>query len=157
MMLRHVLLNTFAGWLAGTLCSLGGALKDSPEEGFKPVTFPRSMVVATLWGCVSTAVTADFYLAFAFAGYFERLTVEGWKIVRAKRPSKFVAEGCVREWGRARLTGYNLSSQQAAPKRLSVELGAEPEARSGEQQTSYEQLDPARDPQFARGGAGASG
>lgn len=99
MTVRHVMLNTFAGWLAGTLCSLGGALKDSPLEGFKRSTFPRSMVVATLWGLVSTAVTADFFLAFAFAGYFERMTVEGWKIIRAKRPSKFVGKGWISEWG----------------------------------------------------------
>ena len=102
MTLRQIALNTFAGWLAGTLCSLGGALKDSPVEGFKARTFPRSMVVATLWGFASTALTADFFLAFAFAGYFERLTVEGWKIVRAKRPSKFVGAGWVTEWGRRR-------------------------------------------------------
>lgn len=99
-MLHHILLNTFAGWLAGTLCSLGGAVKDSPLEGFKRSTFPRSMAIATLWGLISTALTADFFLAFAFAGYFERLTVEGWKIVRAKRPGKFIAEGLVEEWGR---------------------------------------------------------
>lgn len=98
-MIRHLALNTFAGWLAGTLCSLGGAVKDSPLEGFKRSTFPRSMVVATVWGLVSTALTADFFLAFAFAGYFERLTVEGWKIIRAKRPSKFVSDSLVTEWG----------------------------------------------------------
>lgn len=102
MMLRQVLLNTFAGWLAGTLCSLGGALKDSPYEGFKPTTFPRSMVVGTLCGLASSAVTADFFLAFAFGGYFERLSVEGWKIIRARRPSKFDDAGHVLEWGRRR-------------------------------------------------------
>ena len=98
-MLRQIALNTFAGWLAGTLCSLGGAVKDSPVEGFKRSTFPRSMVIATFWGLVSSGLTADFFLAFAFAGYFERLTVEGWKIIRAKRPGKFVAPGWVNEWG----------------------------------------------------------
>jgi len=98
-MLRQLALNTFAGWLAGTLCSLGGALKDSPFEGFKRSTFPRSMALATFWGCVSTALTTDFFLAFAFAGYFERLTVEGLKILRAKRPGKFVSRGWVSEWG----------------------------------------------------------
>ena len=100
MTLHQVALNTFAGWLAGTLCSLGGAVKDSPVEGFKARAFPRSMVIATLWGLASTALTADFFLAFAFAGYFERLTVEGWKIIRAKRPGKFVDAHHVTEWGR---------------------------------------------------------
>lgn len=98
-MIRHLALNTFAGWLAGTLCSLGGAVKDSPLEGFKRSTFPRSMIVATFWGIASTALTSDFFLAFAFAGYFERLTVEGWKIIRAKRPSKFVSDSWASEWG----------------------------------------------------------
>jgi hypothetical protein len=78
---------------------MGGAVKDSPLEGFKPSTFPRSMAVATFWGFVSVLLTTDFFLAFAFAGYCERLTVEGWKIIRAKRPSKFAAPGCVVEWG----------------------------------------------------------
>ena len=100
MTLHHLALNTFAGWLAGTLCSLGGAVKDGPVEGFKPRTFPRSMMVATFWGLASTALTTDFFLAFAFAGYFERLTVEGWKIIRAKRPSKFVGAEWITEWGR---------------------------------------------------------
>ena len=100
MTFRQIALNIFAGWLAGTLCSLGGAVKDSPVEGFKATTFPRSMLVATFWGFASIALTNDFFLAFAFAGYFERLTVEGWKIMRAKRPSKFVFAGCVTEWGR---------------------------------------------------------
>jgi len=101
MTLRQIALNTFAGWLAGTLCSLGGALKDSPVEGFKAKTFPRSMVVATVWGFASSGLTADFFLAFAFAGYFERLSVEGWKIIRAKRPGKFDAMGRITEWGRS--------------------------------------------------------
>ena len=99
-MLRQIALNTFAGWLAGTLCALGGAVKDSPLEGFKPKTFLRSIAVGTFWGFVSAAVTTDFFLAFAFAGYFERLSVEGWKIVRARRPSKFESHGFVTEWGK---------------------------------------------------------
>lgn len=28
-------MTLFAGWLAGTLCSIGAALNDSPHEGFK--------------------------------------------------------------------------------------------------------------------------
>jgi hypothetical protein len=113
-MFRHVALNVFAGWLAGTLCSLGGALKDSPVEGFKSRTFPRSMLVATVWGFVSIALTDDFFLAFAFAGYFERLSVEGWKIIRAKRPSKFVGAEWVTEWGRRQPMTRNESTLQRA-------------------------------------------
>ncbi len=92
MNLHQLALNTFAGLLAGLLCALGGALKDSPYEGFKPRTFLRSPIVGTVWGLVSFALTADFFLALAFAGYFERATVEGWKILRRKKPGKF-------DWG----------------------------------------------------------
>ncbi len=82
-------LNIFAGFLAGLICALGGALKDSPHEGFKPLTFPRSIYVGTIGGIVSLFLTENFFLAFAFAGYFERAAVEGWKIVRQKKPGKF--------------------------------------------------------------------
>lgn len=44
---------------------MGGALKDSPHEGFKPQTFPRGMVVGTVRGAFSAAVTQDFFLAIA--------------------------------------------------------------------------------------------
>jgi hypothetical protein len=81
--------NLFAGFLAGLLCALGGALKDSPHEGFKPLTFLRSIWVGPIGGLLSCFVTDNFYLAFAFAGYFERVAVEGWKIVRHKKPGKF--------------------------------------------------------------------
>ena len=108
MMIRHIALNVFAGGLAGTLCSLGGAVKDSPVEGFKTRTFPRSMVIATFWGLVSAAITDEFFLAFAFAGYFERLTVEGWKILRAKRPGKFAG---------ARLRSGADASRSSGPRR----------------------------------------
>ncbi len=86
-------LNIFAGHLAGWLCSLGGALKDSPHEGFKPLTFPRSIIVGTVGGIISYFLTDNFFLAFAFAGYFERAVVEGWKIVRHRKPGKF-------DWGK---------------------------------------------------------
>lgn len=88
-MTYQLALNIFAGFLAGLLCALGGALKDAPYEGFKPRTFPRSIIVGTVWGVLSILLTTDFFLAFAFSGYCERATVEGWKIIRAKKPGKF--------------------------------------------------------------------
>jgi hypothetical protein len=81
--------NVLGGFLAGLLCSVGGAMKDTPHEGFKPLVFLRSTVVGTVGGAVSAAFTTNFLLAFAFAGYFERFVVEGWKIVRGKKPGKF--------------------------------------------------------------------
>ena len=79
------------GFLAGLLCSLGGALKDSPHEGFSWLKFPRSALVGAFWGFVLMVSHVGFRLAVAFCvcGYLERVTVEGWKILRAQRPSKF--------------------------------------------------------------------
>ena len=84
----QIALNIFAGFLAGLICSLGGAVKDSPYEGFKVWTFPRSIVVGTIGGILSLSLTTNFFLAFAFAGYFERFIVEGWKILRNRKPGK---------------------------------------------------------------------
>lgn len=85
----NYLLNILAGHVAGWLCALGGAVKDTPHEGFKPLTFPRSIVVGTVGGIFSCFLTTDLVLAFAFAGYFERVVVEGWKIIRHRKPGKF--------------------------------------------------------------------
>lgn len=84
----QVALNITAGLLAGLLCALGGAIKDSPHEGFKPLTFMRSPVIGFLWGCVSIALTDNFFLAITFSGWMERVTVEGWKILRQQVPGK---------------------------------------------------------------------
>jgi len=81
--------NLFAGFIAGLLCALGGALKDAPYEGFKPLTFTRSIWVGLIGGAVSCAVTENFYLAMCVAGYFERTCVEGYKIIRGVKPGKF--------------------------------------------------------------------
>jgi hypothetical protein len=82
-------LNIFMGFLAGLLCSLGGALKDSPFEGFQPLRFTRSMFVGTGFGFISQWITDQPIVAFVFAGYFERMAVEGYKIIRAQKPGKF--------------------------------------------------------------------
>jgi hypothetical protein len=86
------ILNVFMGLLAGLICALGGALKDSPYEGFKPLTFLRSIWVGTLGGVFSCFVTANPYVAFCVSGYLERFLVEGWKIVRHRKPGKFDRE-----------------------------------------------------------------
>jgi len=83
------MINIFAGLLAGLICALGGAWKDSPYEGFKPLTFMRSIWVGTLAGLVTTTFTNQFIIAFCCSGYIERACVEGYKIVRNKKPGKF--------------------------------------------------------------------
>jgi hypothetical protein len=81
--------NILIGCFAGLLCSLGGALKDSPFEGFQPLKFFRSIGVGTAWGIVAAFFVAHPVLVFCCCGYAERLTVEGYKIIRAQRPGKF--------------------------------------------------------------------
>lgn len=87
--MKPLFMDALMGFLAGTLCSLGGALKDSPYEGFSKAKFPRSILVGTFWGLVSYLLNVEPIIAFVFAGYFERITVEGWKILRAQKPGKF--------------------------------------------------------------------
>lgn len=82
---QHVFIGTFAGLIT----ALGGALKDSPYEGFSPAKVFRSPVVAAIGGLVSLHVTNNIFLIFCFSGYFERFFVEGYKILRAQMPGKF--------------------------------------------------------------------
>jgi hypothetical protein len=84
-----MMLNVFMGFLAGTITSLGGALKDCPYEGFYPLKFFRSITVGTLGGITSIYFTGNPILAFTFAIGFERMIVECYKIIRAQRPGKF--------------------------------------------------------------------
>lgn len=84
--------NVLIGFVAGLLCALGGAFKDSPFEGFHPVKFFRSIWVGTLWGLVASRFTAHPVVVFCCCGYMERLTVEAFKIWRAQRPGKFDLE-----------------------------------------------------------------
>lgn len=82
-------LNIVAGLIAGTLCALGDALKDSPYEGFKPLTFTRSIWVGLFAGAITSSFTENFYVAICCSGYMERCAVEGWKILRQKKPGRF--------------------------------------------------------------------
>lgn len=82
--------NLTAGLIAGLLTALGGAVKDAPYEGFKPKTFMRSIVVGAATGLASSVVTGNFYVALAVSGYLERVAVEGFKILRQRRPGKFL-------------------------------------------------------------------
>lgn len=90
-----MILNILAGFLAGCLCACGGAIKDAPYEGFKPLVFLRSPIVGTLCGLATVLITHEFVVALFCAGYLERVVVEGWKICRVKVPGKF----SVGEWG----------------------------------------------------------
>ena len=84
--------NLTAGILAGLLTAMGGAIKDSPYEGFKPDTFMRSIWVGVGVGLASSVITGNFYVAFAVSGYLERVAVEGFKIMRQRQPGKFLTQ-----------------------------------------------------------------
>ena len=81
--------NLLAGLLAGSMSACGGAIKDAPYEGFKLATFFRSPIVGLLCGLITYSFTRNFVIAACCAGYLERIIVEGWKLLRVKKPGKF--------------------------------------------------------------------
>jgi uncharacterized membrane protein len=83
-----VIVNVIMGGLAGLVCAIGGAIKDSPHEGFRLRTFWRSPCVGLAAGAVTALWTRSPFIAFLCAGYLERAAVEGWKIVRCQKPGK---------------------------------------------------------------------
>lgn len=85
-----MLTNIAAGLLVGLITACGGAFKDAPYEGFRWGTFPRSIVAGLVAGVLSSALTDGFLLAFCVSGYLERALVEGYKILRQKKPGKFL-------------------------------------------------------------------
>jgi hypothetical protein len=101
-------INILIGFLVGLICSLGGALKDSPYEGFQSAKFLRSAGVGTFWGIVLSWYDASPIIIFCVCGYLERFTVEGYKIIRAQRPGKFDlphASQLGRNWGFRKVAG----------------------------------------------------
>ena len=74
----------FLALLAGTHAATWGAFKDSPFEGFKPVSFVRSIVIAVVLA-VALALATDLETVMApivFLGVLygvERLATELWK------------------------------------------------------------------------------
>ncbi len=97
---NDLLHGAVVGTIAGVSVALGGAVKDAPHEGFKPVTFFRSPTVGMVAGIlikISDPKIDDKSLFFASIG-LERFIVESWKILRVKIPSKFE----IGEWGSER-------------------------------------------------------
>jgi hypothetical protein len=80
--------NVVIGGAAGMLCAIGGAFKDSPHEGFNPDTFMRSPTIGLLIGVATIPFTHNLFVVFCVAGYFERVAVEGWKMIRRQKPGK---------------------------------------------------------------------
>ena len=93
---KELISGAIIGFFAGLAVAIGGAVKDAPIEGFKPVTFMRSPVVGTIVGAI---IKPSFHTkaipTFLATIGGERIVVETYKVIRAKVPSKFE----IGEWG----------------------------------------------------------
>lgn len=89
--------NAIIGGLAGLLVAVAGALKDSPYEGFKSLTFIRSPLIGFFEAPLLARSFPDINPVLLFLSTIatERITVESWKLVRTQMPGKFE----VGEWG----------------------------------------------------------
>jgi hypothetical protein len=111
--------NLLGGLLAGILTACGGAIKDSPYEGFRIRTFLRSPIVGLICGYLTHFFTHEFIVIVLCSGYMERIVVEGWKLVRCQKPGKFEFG----EWGIPKKIIYKATSVIATDieaKQLSV-------------------------------------
>lgn len=100
-------LSAFAiGLTSGLLVAAGGAWKDTRWESFNWRTFLRSPIVAGSWSLIihHFAPNAGWFLLSLSCIGAERLTVETWKALWRKMPSKFKQPGRDRGWIIERLT-----------------------------------------------------
>jgi hypothetical protein len=68
-----------AGIAGGLLVAIGGALKDSQFEGFKPLKFLRSPLVGALTGMLMIRFSSDWFLVALATVGSERVVVELYK------------------------------------------------------------------------------
>ncbi len=89
------------GALAGLLVAIGGAVKDAPYEGFNKWTFLRSPIIGALEAPLLNLSfpKAPKELIFLSTIATERVTVETWKIIRAKAANYVPGKFSVGEWG----------------------------------------------------------
>lgn len=80
-----------AAFALGMITAGIGAWKDSVWEPFRTMTFVRSPTIATAWGFALwyTARSSNWFIVALAAIALERFTVETWKAILRKRPSKF--------------------------------------------------------------------
>ncbi len=67
------------GSIAGTICAIGGALKDSQFEGFLPRKFVRSPIVSAIVGMLFVHFSSDAFLTVLACIGGERVGVELYK------------------------------------------------------------------------------
>ena len=95
--MHKTLIEMVVGFGAGLAVAIGGAIKDSPYEGFDIVKFLRSPLIGALQAPVMGKVFKHPHPALIFLTTIgtERITTESYKLLRAQMPSKFLGG----EWG----------------------------------------------------------
>lgn len=77
--------NILAGFFGGSLSAIGGAIKDSQFEGFKPKKFIRSPLVGALGGFLIGHFEQSFFVLVLATTGFERIIVECYKTFLRKQ------------------------------------------------------------------------
>lgn len=79
-----IIIGAITGLIAGLTVAVGGAVKDSPAEGFKWQKFVRSPLVGLIGGVILVNLTEQFNLLIIAVIGFERITVEFYKTFYTK-------------------------------------------------------------------------
>jgi len=88
---KNLFIGVAVGFLSGLAVALGGAIKDSPYEGFDPVKFIRSPVIGAIeGGAINSVLPLHPAVLFLSVIGAERITTETYKLLRAKIPMKFL-------------------------------------------------------------------
>ncbi len=97
-----------ASILIGFCVALVGAWKDIVWEPFSFRTFMRTPIICTFWGVVLVIFLKDkdWFLIALSAIALERLSVELWKALFRKMPSKFKSKSRDTQWLKIRLRRY---------------------------------------------------
>ena len=79
------------GLFAGGFVATTGMLKDIRWEPFSMKKYLRSPIIALIWAIVSFYAfqANDLFILMGFCAGMERITVEIWKGMLRKKPSKF--------------------------------------------------------------------
>jgi len=82
------------GGLAGWFSAVGGAWKDAPIEGFDPLKFPRSPLIATAWAVPVALFTSNWFVLSVSAAGWAVATIETYKKFWApdRPPGKFAGQ-----------------------------------------------------------------
>ena len=87
---KNLFIGVAVGFLSGLAVALGGAIKDSPYEGFDPVKFMRSPIIGAIeGGAINSVIQLHPEILFLSVIGAERITTETYKLLRAKMPMKF--------------------------------------------------------------------